>query len=70
MKFVIVGYGRVGMRTAGILDPEGHDVVVVDNDPDKVDRAETEGSRPSLATARTRAFWKKRAWLTRTPSAG
>jgi len=43
MKFVIVGYGRVGMRTAGILDPEGHDVVVVDNDPDKVDRAETEG---------------------------
>jgi len=43
MKFVIVGYGRVGMRTAGILDPEGHDVVVVDNNPDKVDRARTDG---------------------------
>jgi len=43
MKFVIVGYGRVGMRTARILTGEGHDVVVVDNDPKKVDRAEEDG---------------------------
>jgi trk system potassium uptake protein TrkA len=35
MKFVIVGYGRVGMRTAKILTSEGHDVVIVDNDPEK-----------------------------------
>lgn len=39
MKFVIVGYGRVGMRTANILSTEGHDVVIVDVDPDKAQRA-------------------------------
>jgi trk system potassium uptake protein TrkA len=43
MKFVIVGYGRVGIRTARILREEGHEVVVVDNDPEKADRARTEG---------------------------
>ncbi|MCU4739948.1 TrkA family potassium uptake protein [Halobacteria archaeon AArc-m2/3/4] len=43
MKFVIVGYGRVGSRTARILEGEGHDVVVVDNDYDRVKRAETDG---------------------------
>ena len=43
MKFVIVGYGRVGMRTARILHEEGHEVVVVDVDPDKVERATTDG---------------------------
>jgi trk system potassium uptake protein TrkA len=43
MKFVIVGYGRVGMRTAGILDPEGHELTIVENNPDKVDRARTDG---------------------------
>ena len=42
MKFVIVGYGRVGIRTARILREEGHEVVVVDNDPEKADRARTE----------------------------
>lgn len=43
MKFVIVGYGRVGIRTAAILQSEGHEVVVVDNDPEKVERARGEG---------------------------
>ncbi len=43
MKFVIVGYGRVGIRTSHILQTEGHDLVVVENDGDKVDRARTEG---------------------------
>ena len=43
MKFVIVGYGRVGARTARILQEEGYHVVVVDNDPEKIDRASTEG---------------------------
>ena len=43
MKFVIVGYGRVGIRTARILREEGHEVIVVENDPDKVDRARDEG---------------------------
>ena len=39
MKFVIVGYGRVGARTANILSTEGHDVVVVEVDPEKAGRA-------------------------------
>ena len=43
MKFVIVGFGRVGMRTARTLDSEGHEVVVVDNDREKVERARKEG---------------------------
>jgi len=43
MKFVIVGFGRVGMRTARNLDSEGHEVVIVERDPEKVDRAESEG---------------------------
>ncbi|MEF8807045.1 potassium channel family protein [Natronomonas sp.] len=43
MKFVIVGYGRVGMRTAKILASEGHDVVIVDNDPEKAAAAREAG---------------------------
>ena len=43
MKFVIVGYGRVGSRTARILSTEGHDVTIVDNDPDRLERAAGDG---------------------------
>lgn len=43
MKFVIVGYGRVGMRTARILNEEGHEVAIVDDDHDKVERARKSG---------------------------
>ncbi|ELZ01967.1 potassium channel family protein [Natrialba asiatica] len=43
MRFVIVGYGRVGSRTARILAEEGHEVVIVDNDHDRIDRAADEG---------------------------
>jgi trk system potassium uptake protein TrkA len=43
MKFVIVGYGRVGIRTAHILQSEGHEVVIVERDQGKVDRATTAG---------------------------
>ncbi|SEV82855.1 potassium channel family protein [Natrinema salifodinae] len=39
MRFVIVGYGRVGSRTATILSEEGHQVVIVDNDMDRIERA-------------------------------
>jgi trk system potassium uptake protein TrkA len=42
MKFVIVGFGRVGMRTARNLQSEGHEVVIVEHDHDKVARAEKE----------------------------
>jgi len=43
MKFLIVGYGRVGIRTARILQSEGHEVTIVDNDPVKVERAREDG---------------------------
>jgi trk system potassium uptake protein TrkA len=43
MRFVIVGYGRVGARTARILMEEGHDLVLVENDRDKVERARDAG---------------------------
>jgi trk system potassium uptake protein TrkA len=43
MKFVIVGFGRVGTRTARILQSEGHDVSIIEMDPTKVERAHEEG---------------------------
>jgi len=43
MNFVIVGYGRVGIRTANILSTEGHDVTVVEIDPTKADKARDAG---------------------------
>jgi len=43
MRFVIVGAGRVGLRTARALEDSGHDVVLIERDPTKVDRAKAEG---------------------------
>lgn len=43
MRIVIVGYGRVGSRTARILTEEGHDVTIVDSDADRIDRARSNG---------------------------
>ena len=43
MRLVIVGAGRVGRRTAQILQEEGHDVVLVENDPEKADLARSQG---------------------------
>lgn len=43
MRFVIVGFGRVGSRTALVLKEEGHDVVVVENDHGKVEAARERG---------------------------
>ena len=43
MRFIIVGYGRVGSRTARLLSTEGHDVVIVDRDEDRLERAAGEG---------------------------
>ncbi len=43
MTFIIVGFGRVGMRTARILDSEGHEVVVVERESANVNRAQEEG---------------------------
>ena len=43
MRFVIVGAGRVGLRTARALEDSGHEVVLVESDESAVDRARKEG---------------------------
>jgi trk system potassium uptake protein TrkA len=45
MSYLIVGGGRVGLRTARIMREEGYEVVIVERDPETVDRVETEGVR-------------------------
>ncbi|WP_128476329.1 potassium channel family protein [Halorussus pelagicus] len=39
MRFVIIGSGRVGLRTARVLREEGHEVTLVERDANKVERA-------------------------------
>jgi trk system potassium uptake protein TrkA len=39
MRFVIIGSGRVGLRTARVLREEGHEVTLVEKDANKVERA-------------------------------
>ena len=43
MRFIIVGAGRVGMRTARVLREEDHEVVLVDPNRARVDRLAQEG---------------------------
>jgi trk system potassium uptake protein TrkA len=43
MRFVIVGAGRVGLRTARALEDSGHDVVLVERDATAAQRAREEG---------------------------
>lgn len=39
LRIVVVGSGRVGLRTARILDDRGHDVVIVERNPERVENA-------------------------------
>jgi trk system potassium uptake protein TrkA len=43
VNFVIVGYGRVGSRTARILATEGHEVVIVERDESRAEAAASDG---------------------------
>ncbi|MFC6824156.1 potassium channel family protein [Halopelagius fulvigenes] len=43
MRFVIIGAGRVGLRTARVLKGEGHEVALVERDRDRIDRARDAG---------------------------
>ena len=42
MRFVIIGAGRVGLRTARVLREEGHDVTLIERDEAKIRRARNE----------------------------
>ena len=43
MRFVIIGAGRVGLRTARVLREEGHEVTLLERDERKADRARDQG---------------------------
>jgi trk system potassium uptake protein TrkA len=43
MRFVIIGAGRVGLRTARVLREEGHEVTIVERDAATADRARGAG---------------------------
>jgi trk system potassium uptake protein TrkA len=43
MRFVIIGAGRVGLRTARVLREEGHEVTLVERDATRVERARDAG---------------------------
>ncbi|WP_129112910.1 potassium channel family protein [Halegenticoccus tardaugens] len=43
MRFVIIGAGRVGLRTARVLREEGHGVTLVERDRDRAERARVDG---------------------------
>ncbi|SFR51795.1 potassium channel family protein [Halogeometricum limi] len=43
MRFVIIGAGRVGLRTARVLREEGHEVTIVELDDNRVERAREAG---------------------------
>jgi trk system potassium uptake protein TrkA len=42
MRFVVIGAGRVGLRTGRVLREEGHDVVLVERDEGLAERARSE----------------------------
>ena len=43
MRFVIIGAGRVGLRTARVLREEGHEVTLIESNTDIAERARTAG---------------------------
>ena len=48
MRFVIVGGGRVGARTARVLTNEGHEVTLVEKSPEILELCEDQGLRTIL----------------------
>ncbi|WP_049984956.1 potassium channel family protein [Halobellus rufus] len=43
MRFVIIGAGRVGLRTARVLREEGHQITLVERDRDRAEHARDDG---------------------------
>lgn len=57
LRVVVVGSGRIGLRAARLLDDRGHDVVMIERNPERVERAldeyvatviEGDATRPSV----------------------
>ena len=42
--YIICGYGRIGQMVAGEIQTQKHDLVVVENDPDVLEKLEREGT--------------------------
>jgi len=42
MQFVIIGAGRVGLRTARVLRDEGHEITLVEHDESRIKRAKNQ----------------------------
>lgn len=59
MRVIVAGGGTVGLRTAALLSDRGHEVVIIETNPDRCDRLsdeyvgtviEGDASRPSILT--------------------
>ena len=42
MRIVIIGAGEIGFDVAKSLSQDGHDIIVVDSDPDRAAKVENE----------------------------
>ena len=45
MKIIVVGAGKVGYSVAKILSEEGHDITVIDRDPETITHLSNELER-------------------------
>jgi trk system potassium uptake protein TrkA len=53
-RFVVIGLGNFGTSVAEALYKDGHDVIAVDTDEDRVDAVAAHGSRAAVVDARQR----------------
>ena len=74
MKIIIVGCGKVGVSLAERLSAEGHDLVMVDMNPQKVEHLsnqlmpwESLETAPASISSR-RPVWKARTSLSLSPA--
>ena len=75
MKIVIAGAGEVGTHLARMLSKENHDIVLLDNDPEKlamisreVDLMTITGSAHSFADLKETGLNKTELFIAVTPS--
>src|SRR6266851_5392391 len=61
LKVLIVGCGRVGSQVAADMDRSGHDVVIIDRDPNQFSRASCAASTTPTAPTLTRSLESTRS---------